>query len=73
MSGVDILALGVSLPECREGDLLAMLDAGAYTLSKANRFTMLIPAAYLLTQAGELQTLRRRETWEDAVKYAESW
>jgi len=73
MSGGDVLALGVKLPPCREGDLLAMLDAGAYTLSKANRFTMLIPPAYLLTKKGDLQTVRRRETWEDAVKYAESW
>lgn len=73
MSGGDVLAIGAKLPRCREGDLLAMLDAGAYTLSKANRFTLLIPPAYLLTQGGDLQTIRRRETWEDAVEYSESW
>lgn len=73
LSGGDVLALGARLPPCKAGDILVMLDAGAYTLSRANRFTTLVPPAFLVDADGKLQTLRRKETAEDVVRESESW
>ncbi len=73
LSGADVLALGSRLPPCSVGDILVMMDAGAYTLSRVNRFTTLVPPAYLLDSIGELQPLRRKEEAEDVVRESESW
>jgi diaminopimelate decarboxylase len=73
LSGGDVLALGSRLPQCSVGDTLVMMDAGAYTLSRANRFTTLVPPAFLLDPAGELQPLRKKEAAEDVVRESETW
>ena len=73
LHGGDVLALGSRLPPCVVGDLLVMIDAGAYTLSRANRFTTLVPPAFILDTKGRLETLRRKETAEDVVEESESW
>lgn len=73
LSGGDVLALGSRFPPCSVGDIVVMMDAGAYTLSRANRFTTLVPPAYLLDASGDLQPLRRKETAEDVVEESESW
>lgn len=73
LSGGDVLALASRLPACSVGDLLVMMDAGAYTLSRANRFTTLVPPAFLLDADGDLKPLRRKETAEDVVRESESW
>jgi diaminopimelate decarboxylase len=67
LSGSDVLALRARLPRVDRGDLLVMLDAGAYTLSRACRFTTLIPAVFLLHEDKSLDILRREETPEDVV------
>ena len=61
LSGGDVLALRAWLPRCTVGDVLVMLDAGAYTLSKASRFTTLMPAAYLIADDGRIELIRHRE------------
>jgi diaminopimelate decarboxylase len=73
LSGGDVLALGSKFPPCSVGDIVVMMDAGAYTLSRANRFTTLVPPAFLLDASGDLRPLRRKETAEDVVKESESW
>ena len=73
LSGGDVLALGSRLPPCSVGDTLVMMDAGAYTLSRANRFTTLVPPAFLLDPAGELQPMRKKEAAEDVVRESETW
>ena len=73
LSGGDVLALGSRFPPCSVGDIVVMMDAGAYTLSRANRFTTLVPPAFLLDARGDLQPLRRKETAEDVVEESESW
>ncbi|MCU0612717.1 MAG: alanine racemase [Candidatus Eisenbacteria bacterium] len=62
LSGGDVLALGARLPQCSVGDVLVMLDAGAYTLSKANRFTTAIPPVFALTGEGRLEAMREGGT-----------
>lgn len=61
LSGGDVLALGARLPRCARGDLLVMLDAGAYTLSKASRFTTPLPAVYAIAEDGALEAVRSPE------------
>ncbi len=73
LNGGDVLALGCRLPPCSVGDILVMMDAGAYTLSRANRFTTLVPPAFLLDSIGELRPLRRKEVAEDVIRESESW
>ncbi|MBW2534931.1 MAG: alanine racemase, partial [Deltaproteobacteria bacterium] len=71
LSGGDVLEMGARLPRLAAGDLLVMLDAGAYTLSRANRFTTTMPPAYAMADGGELRELRRRETAEDVADAAD--
>jgi diaminopimelate decarboxylase len=70
LSGGDVLEIGARLPASKPGDLMVMLDAGAYTLSRASRFTTVVPPAFLLGDDGELRPLRRKETGEDVADTA---
>ena len=72
LSAGDVLSMGSRLPACEVGDLLVMLDAGAYTLSRANRFTTLIPPAFLLKAGQDLAVWRKRETSHEVVRELES-
>jgi len=48
------------------GDLLALLNAGAYTLDQASQYNgRPIPAAVMIAESGEVKLARRRETYED--------
>ncbi len=62
----DILARDRVLPEIREGDLIGVLDAGAYGFSMSSSYnTRCLAAEVLLTEAGEMQLIRRRQTLDD--------
>ena len=62
----DILAKNRSLPEIREGDLIGVLDAGAYGFSMSSTYNeRMRPAEVLLTTDGKDRLIRRRETLED--------
>ena len=57
----DRLARNRRLPELREGDVLAVLDAGAYGMSMASEYNLRpLPAEVLLTADGAARTIRRR-------------
>ena len=52
--------------ETKVGDLLALLNAGAYTLDQASQYNgRPIPAALMIAESGEVKLARRRETYED--------
>ncbi len=60
----DFFAHDRSVPGTREGDLLVILDAGAYGLSLSSNYnTRLRPAEVLVESAGP-RLIRRRETYE---------
>jgi len=62
----DILARNRSLPEIREGDLIGVLDAGAYGFSMSSTYNeRMRPAEVLITTDGKDRLIRRRETLED--------
>jgi diaminopimelate decarboxylase len=52
--------------ETNAGDLLALLNTGAYTLDQASQYNgRPIPAAVMITESGEVKLARRRETYQD--------
>ena len=73
--GMDVFVIQPTCRPVNENlmELLVMLDAGAYTLSRANRFTTLMPPAFLLDADQKLQYLRNRETPEDVVQESKTW
>jgi len=55
------------LPERTDvGDVLALLNTGAYTLDQASQYNgRPIPAAVMVRESGEVQVIRRAQTYED--------
>lgn len=67
LNTADNLAIGQFIPKPEIGDILVVLDAGAYSVSRANRFTVLNPPIYLVTRNGRIKLIRRQETYEDIL------
>jgi diaminopimelate decarboxylase len=65
----DVIARDVSLPECKEGDVIAVPSTGAYNYSMASCYNMLPRPAVLLISDGVADIIVRRETWDDLVRY----
>lgn len=64
----DILARDRMLPEIKSGDLLCVLDAGAYGWSMCSTYNSRPrPAEVLICQDGSIKLIRRRETIEDMM------
>lgn len=64
----DVFARSRNVQEIREGDVLAVLDVGAYGMAMASQYNMRpLPAEALLTSNGELQLVRRRRSYEELV------
>ncbi len=61
----DVLVRRVALPEPRRGDLIAVPDTGAYTLSMASNYNVLTRPPAVLVSRGKARLIRRRETFED--------
>ena len=61
----DFFAKDREIQEPREGDLLAVLDAGAYGFSMASNYNFRPRAAEVLLESGVPRLIRRRETFDD--------
>jgi diaminopimelate decarboxylase len=61
----DVLVRRIALPAPRRGDLLAVPDTGAYTLSMASNYNLLPRPAAVLVSGGKARLIRRRETLDD--------
>ncbi|MBQ4325554.1 MAG: diaminopimelate decarboxylase, partial [Mailhella sp.] len=62
----DILAKDRALPRIEQGDVIAMLDAGAYGFVMASTYNhRLRPAEVLIGADGRARLIRRRETLDD--------
>ncbi len=61
----DFFARGRELPELAAGDLLALLDAGAYGMSLSSHYNTRVRPAEVLVDGGVGRLIRRRETLED--------
>ena len=64
----DFLGRERALPPLEPGDLLAVLDAGAYGMSMASHYnTHPRPAEVWIDERGEAEVIRRRETPDDLL------
>jgi diaminopimelate decarboxylase len=65
----DIVAKDRSLPELFEGDIIGVLDSGAYGFSMCSNYNnRLRPAEVMIEQNGKFRLIRRRDTLEDLVR-----
>lgn len=65
LNTLDVVDRRRMLPEVRTGDVLAIGDAGAYTIGRATRYAGLSPAVWLARLDGSLTCIRRAETYDD--------
>jgi diaminopimelate decarboxylase len=63
--GFDVLVAGANLPELAPGDVVALLDTGAYQESLATNFNALPRPATVLVSGDRSEVIRRREREED--------
>ncbi|MCL6646727.1 MAG: diaminopimelate decarboxylase [Chloroflexi bacterium] len=65
----DILARDIALPPLQPGDLVALPVAGAYAPAMASNYNMALKPAIVLVRDGEAKLIRRRETYEDLLRF----
>jgi diaminopimelate decarboxylase len=64
----DFFARDRSLPNVKEGDLLAILDAGAYGMALASNYNTRPRPAEVLVSGKSAKVIRRRETIADLLR-----
>ncbi len=64
----DFFARQRELPEVEEGELLAVLDAGAYGMALASNYNTRGRAAEVMVEGKRARLIRRRETIEDLLR-----
>ncbi len=61
----DFFAKDRELVEVRAGELIVLLDAGAYGMSLASHYNTRVKPAEVLVEGGKARLVRRRETMDD--------
>lgn len=69
----DILAEDQALPQVKAGDLLAMLDTGAYGYSMASNYNRNSRPAVVFAENGKAKLVIKRESLEDLVHLDQSY
>lgn len=64
----DILIEGITVPVLKQGDLLAIPAAGAYSLAMASNYNMSLRPAIVMVRDGQARVIRRRESFEDLLR-----
>lgn len=65
----DKIAEDRELPVIKKGDIIAVLDAGAYGYSMASNYNQRPrPAEVMITSDGEVRLIRKRDTFEDLFR-----
>ncbi len=67
----DTFAPDRKLAEVHEGDLLAIMNAGAYGYSMSNNYNSRLRPPELLVRNGKAELIRRRETLDDLLRTQE--
>ncbi len=65
----DIFSKNIFLPEVVEGDLLIMRDVGAYGFVMASNYNNRPRPAEILIDGENVELIRRRETFDDILRY----
>lgn len=63
----DLFARDRPMPELEEGDILAILNAGAYSFSMSSQYNSRPRPAEVLVKNGECEIIRERETFSDIL------
>jgi diaminopimelate decarboxylase len=63
----DVLAAAADLPDLEPGDLVAILDAGAYGMTMASNYNTQPRPPEIVVSDGAAAVSRRRETWDDLL------
>jgi diaminopimelate decarboxylase len=63
----DFFARDRETTELRQGDLVALLDAGAYGMTQASQYNSRPRAAEVLVEGGQARLVRRRETLDELM------
>jgi len=63
----DLFARDRPMPDVEEGDVLAILNAGAYAFSMSSQYNSRPKAAEVLVSNGESDIIRERETFADVL------
>lgn len=63
--GVDVLLPAKPQPRVEPGEILAILDTGAYQDSTANNFNAMLRPASVLVTGDDVRLIKRRETLDD--------
>ncbi len=63
----DILARDRELPMIEKGDIIALLDAGAYGFSMSSQYNGRTRCAELLVHDGDVDVIRKPETYDDLL------
>ncbi len=65
----DVFAKDREIAEPREGDILAIMNAGAYSMAMASNYNLhLLPAEVLIESDGSTRLIRKRQTFEDVLR-----
>jgi diaminopimelate decarboxylase len=65
----DILVRDARLPRVNRGDVIAIPAAGAYCLAMSSNYNHATRPAVVLVAAGQARLIRRRETYEDLMRF----
>jgi diaminopimelate decarboxylase len=64
----DFFALDREMPELHDGELLAIMSAGAYGFTMASNYNSRPLPAEALVRGEQIKLIRKRQTWEDLVR-----
>jgi diaminopimelate decarboxylase len=64
----DFIARELDIVSPEQGDLLAVMSAGAYGFSMASNYNSRLRAAEVLVDGDEYHVIRRREIFDDLVR-----
>ncbi|HYY13063.1 MAG TPA: diaminopimelate decarboxylase [Chthoniobacterales bacterium] len=64
----DFFALDREMPPLKQGDLLAIMSAGAYGFAMASNYNSRPFPAEALVDGDQFKLIRKRQTWEDLVR-----
>ena len=64
----DFFALDREMPEVHQGDLLAIMSAGAYGFVMASNYNSRPLPAEALVRGDKVALIRKRQTWEDLLR-----
>jgi diaminopimelate decarboxylase len=65
----DILIKDAKLPKCQSGDILVVMATGAYNYSMASNYNRVPRPAAVLVKDGKANTIVKRETDEDLLRF----